>query len=138
MEIYACIHYAVLAFLILNCNHCSVSRPAMTKLVSMKKRDGSKGKLRIIEWITAHKPAQCVDFAHQLLVDKLSVKKLHMKHENDKDEFVRAVLERWISRDDDDEDEESVECTWEALVSCCQEADLDGDFVKLLRDNVPK
>ena len=108
----------------------------MNELISMQKRDGSKGKLRIIEWITSHEPTQCDDFAHKLLVDKLSVKKLHTKHQNDKDEFVRGVLKRWISRDDGDEDEESVECTWEALVSCCQEAGLDGDFVKLLRDNV--
>ena len=110
----------------------------MNELISMQKRDGSKGKLTIIEWITAHKPAQCVDFAHKLLVDKLSVKKLHMKHENNMDNFVRAVLERWISRDDGNEDEESLECTWEALIGCCDGASLDGDFVKLLRDNVPK
>ena len=104
----------------------------------MQKRDGSKGKLRIIEWITSHKPTQCDDFANMLLVDKLLVKKIRVMHENDKEKFVRAVLERWISRDDDDEDEESLECTWKALVSCCHDAGLDGDFVKLLRDNVPK
>ena len=115
----------------------TASRPTMNELISMQKRDGSKGKLKIIKWITSHKPTQCDDFANKLLVDKLPVKELRKKHQGD-DEFVRAVLKRWISRDDDDEDEESVECTWEALVSCCQEADLDGDFVKLLRDNVPK
>ena len=54
------------------------------------------------------------------------------------DEFVRAVLERWISRDDDNEDKESLVYTWEALICCCQEANLDGDIVKLLRDNAPK
>ena len=110
----------------------------MDELISMKKRDGSKGKLRIIKWITSHEPTQCDDFAHKLLVDRLSVKEIRTKHQNDKDKFVRAVLERWISRDDGDEDEESLECTWEALVRCCQDAGLDGDFVKLLRDNVPK
>ena len=86
------------------------------KLVSIQKRDGSKGKLRIIKWITSHEPTQCADFAHKLLVNKLSVKEIHTKHQNDKDEFVRAVLKRWISKDDGDEDEESLECTWEALV----------------------
>ena len=109
----------------------------MNELVRMKKRDGSKGKLRIIEWITSHNSTQCADFAHILLVDKLVVKQLRMKHEG-VDEFVQAVLERWISRDDDDEDEESLECSWETLVRCCQAAGLDGDFVKLLHDNVPK
>ena len=103
----------------------------------MRKRDGSRGNLRIIEWITAHKYTQCVDFAHKLLVDKLSVKKLSVKHSDDKDEFVRAVIKRWLDRDDDDEDEESLPCTWEALVVCAQDAGLDGVFVKLLRDNVP-
>ena len=102
----------------------------------MKKRDGSKGKLRIIEWITAHEYAQCVDFAHKLLIDPLTVKKLLTKHSN-KDEFVRAVLLRWLDRDDDDEYEESMPCTWEAIVQCVEDADLDGEFLKLLRDNVP-
>ena len=46
----------------------------------MQKRDGSKGKLRIIKWITTHEPTQCGDFAHKLLVDKLSVKQLRKKH----------------------------------------------------------
>ena len=110
----------------------------MDELISMQKRDGSKGKLRIIDWITSHDFTQCVDFAHKLLVDKLLVKRLRMKYQDNKDEFVRAVLQRWISRDDDDEDEESLECTWEVLVSCCHGAGLDGDFMKLLRNNVPK
>ena len=115
----------------------TASRPTMNELVSMQKRDGSKGKLRIFEWIASHELTRCVDFAHKLLVDRLLVKQLRKKHRGE-DEFVRAVLERWISRDDGDKDEESLECTWEALVGCCHDAGLDGDFVKLLRDNVPK
>ena len=110
----------------------------MNELISMQKRDGSKGKLRIIKWITSHEPTQCDDFANKLVVDKLSVKEIRVMYQNDKEKFVRAVLERCISRDDDDEDEESLECTWETLVGCCQDAGLDGVFVKLLRDNVPK
>ena len=109
----------------------------MNELISMQKRDGSKGKLRVIKWIASHELTQCADFARKLLVDELSVKEIRKKHQSE-NEFVRAVLERWISRDDDDEDEESLECTWEALISCCHDAGLDGDFVKLLRDNVPK
>ena len=111
----------------------------MSELISMQKRDGSKGKLvKIIEWITAHELAQCVDFAHKLLVDPLPVKKLTTKHKENKEEFVRAVLQKWLARDDDDESEESLPCTWDALVKCCEDANLDGAFVKLLRDNIPE
>ena len=87
----------------------------MNNLISMQKRDGSKGKLGIIKWITTHEPTQCDDFAHKLLVDKLSVKEIRVMYQNDKAKFVRAVLERWISRDDDDKDEESLKCTWHSL-----------------------
>ena len=110
----------------------------MSKLISMQKTDGSKGKLKIIEWITAHKLTQCVDFAHKLLVDALPVKQLSTKHEENKEEFVRAVLQKWLDRNDNDESEESLPCTWDALVKCCEDANLDGVFVKLLRDNTPK
>ena len=89
-----------------------------------------------MEWIITHRSTQCVYFAYQLLVDNFTVKRLYKKHP-DKNEFVRAVLERWLDRDDDDEDAESMPCTWEALVQCAQDAGLDGDFVKLLKDNVP-
>ena len=103
----------------------------------MKKRDGTKGKLKIIAWITSHKLPQCVDFAHKLLVDPLIVKTLCTDY-TDKEEFVRAVLQRWISRDDDDDDEESLPCTWEALVQCGRDASLDGQFVSRFRDYIPK
>ena len=114
------------------------SRPTMNDLVSMQKRDGSKGKLKIIQWITAHELAQCDDFAHKLLVGALPVKQLSTKHKESKDEFIRAVLQKWLVRDDDDENEESLPCTWEALVKCCEDANLDGVFIKELRDNIPK
>ena len=109
----------------------------MSELISMQKRDGSKGKLRIIEWITAHESTQCVDFAHKLLVDALPVKTLSTKYKERKEEFVRAVLQKWLDRDDDDENEESIPCTWDALVRCCEDANLDGIFIKLLRSNIP-
>ena len=54
------------------------------------------------------------------------------------EKFVRAVLQKWLDRDDDDESEESLPCTWDALVQCCEEANLDRVFKKLLRDNIPK
>ena len=109
----------------------------MKELISMKKRDGSKGKLAIIEWITAHELTKCEDFAH-ILLPALPVKKLCTKHGNNKEEFVRAVLQKWIERDYEDESEESLPCTWDALVMCSEDAKLDGVFIKLLRDNIPK
>ena len=109
----------------------------MNELISMKKRDGSKGSLKIIHWITSHDLAQCEDFAHKLLADRPTVRKLRRKHQ-DVDDFIRAVLKKWLDRDDDDDDEESLPCTWESLIKCSHDASLDGEFVKLLRDNIPK
>ena len=88
-----------------------------------------------LDWITAHDSSQCDNFGHKLLNDRLAMKKLRKKHKDDDDKFIRAVLEKWLSRDDDDK-KGSLPCTWEALVQCAQEAGLDGEFVKLLRDNV--
>ena len=105
----------------------------------MRKKDGSKGKLKIIEWITAHELTECVDFAHTLL-PALPVKKLRNKHGNNKEEFVRDVLQTWIDKDDDDDEEEdeSPPCTWNALVKCCEDANLDGKFVNLLKNYICK
>ena len=107
----------------------------MNDLISMKRRDGSGKKLKIIDWITAHDSSQCDDFGHKLLDDTLAMKKLRRDHKDDNDQFIRAVLRKWLSRDDDEE-EGSLPCTWESLVECAEDADLDGVFVKLLRDNV--
>ena len=103
----------------------------------MSKREDSTEKLEIIEWITAHESTKCVDFAYTLL-PALPVKKLRTKHGDNKEEFVRAVLQRWIDRDDDDKSDKSPPCTWNALVKCCEDAKLDGMFVNLLRDYIPK
>ena len=60
------------------------------------------------------------------------------KRKLDDDEFVRAVFDSWLGRDDDDKDEDSMECSWESLVQCAEVSGLDGVFVKQLRDNVPR
>ena len=106
------------------------------QLICMKRRDGSGEKLRIIPIITAHERTTCEDFAYILLGDSLTVRKLRREH-NDIEEFIRAVLRKWLDRDDEDEDEESMPCTWEALVQCAEDAGLDRIYVKLLKDNVP-
>ena len=104
----------------------------------MEKRDGSrKRKLSIIDKISCHDTSKCDDFARNLLGDRLTVNGLRKKHKGD-DEFVRAVFDSWLSRDDDDEDEDSMECSWESLVQCAEDSGLDGVFVKQLRDNVPR
>ena len=109
----------------------------MADLISMKRRDGTRGKFRIIEWITTHEPTVCKDFAYKLLIDELTVRKLQMKHK-DSEEFVRTVFEKWLSRDDDDEDEILQPCTWESLIQCAKVSGLDGMFLILLRDNAPR
>ena len=106
----------------------------MNDLISMKRRDGSDENLEIIEWITSHTSSQCDNFGHKLLNNRLAIRKLRKNLKSD-ELFVSAVLEKWLSRDDDDK-KGSLPCTWEALVQCAQEAGLDGEFVKLLRDNV--
>ena len=110
----------------------------MADLISMKRRDGTRGKFHIIDWMP-HMSLLCVKTAYKLLIDELTVKKLHiqMKHK-DSEEFVRAVFEKWLSRDDDDEDEMSQPCTWESLIQCAEDSGLDGIFIKLLRENVPR
>ena len=107
----------------------------MNDLISIKRRDGSDKDLEILDWITAHDSNQCDNFGHKLLKDRLAMKKLRKEHKDDDDKFIRAVLKKWLSRDDDDK-KGSLPCTWEALVQCAQKAGLDGEFVKLLRDNV--
>ena len=107
----------------------------MSDLISMKMRDGSEEKLEIIRWITSHTSTKCDDFAHKLLNNRLTVRELRKKYDKD-DEFVRAVLEKWLSRDDDSK-KGSLPCTWDTLVQCVDESDLDGVFHKLLKDNVP-
>ena len=72
----------------------------MPDLISMKMRDRSEERLQIIPWITSHTSTKCVDFAHKLLNDRLTVRELRKKHIRD-DEFVRAVLNKWVGRDDD-------------------------------------
>ena len=127
--------YFILLFCCCYCSSLhSVPRPTMPDLISMKRRDGSEKKLEIIRWIISHTSAKCDDFAHKLLNDRLTVRELRNKHSKN-DEFVRAVLDKWVSRDDDSK-EGSLPCTWDTLVQCVDESDLDGEFLKLLKDNV--
>ena len=40
--------------------------------------------------------------------------------------------------DYDEEEKESIPCTWEALIKCVDDAGLDRNLVKELRTNVPR
>ena len=62
--------------------------------------------------------------------------KLRKRHSDD-DEFVRAAFNKWLSRDDDNEEEDSIPCTWEALIKCVDDAGLNRDLLKELSNNVP-
>ena len=101
----------------------------MNQLISLKKTDGSGEYLRIIRWIASLSHSECMDFAHLLLVDPVKVR-THQKLSNS-DEFVRAVLEDWLSRGDGSR---AVPRTWTALADCMEAAGLPGDLVKAVRD----
>ena len=104
----------------------------MNQLISLKKTDGSGEYLRIIRWIASLSRSECMDFAHLLLNDPVKVRK-HQKLSNS-DDFVRAVLEDWLSSGDDSR---AVPCTWEALADCMEAAGLPGDLVKAIRETFP-
>ena len=93
------------------------NKPTIIQLISLI--DGSGEYLRVIEWITSLSRSECVDFAHLLLVDPVKVR-IHQKLSNS-DEFVRAVLEDWLSRG---ERSRAVPRTWTALADCMEDAGL--------------
>ena len=107
-------------------------KPTTIQLISLKKTDGSGEYLRVIEWITSLSCSKCMDFAHLLLVDPVKVE-THQK-KSSTDEFVRAVLEDWLSSGDDSK---AVPRTWEALADCMEAAGLPGTLVKAIRETCP-
>ena len=54
-----------------------------------------------------------------------------------KDEFVRKVINDWLSRDDDDPNDSAAPRTWAALAECVTDAGLDGALAKAIRDTFP-
>ena len=63
------------------------------------------------------------------------------KYENEckeKDGFVRKVLKDWLSRNnDDDHNDSAVPRTWAALADCITDAGLPGKLAKVIRDTFP-
>ena len=70
---------------------------------------------------------QCTDLAHMLLKDDDLVRR-YQKECKDKNEFVRRVLDDWLSRDDRDPNDSAVPRTWSSLAECISDADLHGDL----------
>ena len=81
--------------------------------------------------------AKSAVFAHKLLNNPVAVGRLRRKHPRVED-FFPAVLSDWVSRADDDPADEAVRRTWEALAACVEEAGLDEDLAKTIRDICPQ
>ena len=112
----------------------TADRPKQHELILIKNADGNK--LEVIEWITSHEQWRCVDFADMLLKDDVLIRR-YQNSNMGKDEFVRAVLRDWLSRDDGDSTDSAVPRTWSALAGCVSDAGLDGALAKAIRDTYP-
>ena len=106
----------------------------MRQLIVLKKSDGSEGHLRVVDWITSLPHSKCYDFAHLLLNNSIQVRR-HQKQAACDDKFVRAVLEEWLCQHDGGSADEAIPRTWAALAECVEDAGLDGDLAKAIRDN---
>ena len=107
----------------------TADKPTMDQLICLEMSDKSGQYLRIIEWITSLSQSRCIDFAHLLLVDPVKLR-THQKISST-DEFVRAVLEDWLSHGDDSR---AVPRTWAGLVDCMDRASLPGDLIKAVKE----
>ena len=76
---------------------------------------------------------QCTDLAHMLLKDDDLVNK-YKQECKDKNEFVRRVLDDWLSRDNRDPNDSAVPRTWSSLAECISDADLPGDLATPIND----
>ena len=109
-------------------------KPTMRQLIVLKKSDGSEGHLRVVDWITSLPRSKCDDFAYVLLNNMIRVRS-HRKQATCDDEFIRAVLEDWLSQPDRGSADEALPCTWEALADCVEDAGLDRALAEAIRDN---
>ena len=109
-------------------------RPTYNQLLHFQKADGSN--LKVIQWITALEQWRCIDFAHVLLKDGVLVSKYNTECK-EKDEFVRKVLNDWLSWNDNDPNDLAAPRTWAALAECVTDAGLPGTLAKAIRDTFP-
>ena len=82
----------------------------------------------IIGTMAVHGP-----IAHMLLKDDDLVRR-YQKECKDKNEFVRRVLDDWLSRDDRDLNDSVVPRTWSSLAECISDADLPGDLATAINE----
>ena len=112
----------------------SADKPTMRQLIVLKKSGGSEGHLRVVDWISSLPRSKCYDFAHLLLNNSIQVRS-HRKQAACDDEFIRAVLEDWLSQPEGESADEVIPRTWAALAECVEDAGLDGALAKAIRDN---
>ena len=120
-----CTHFSFISFI----DVTTLVRPEWGELIQIDRKDG-KGPLRIIDFIASQPNTICEDFAYLLLNDRVKVKGI-LETKKNKDEFVRAVLEKWVAA----VDATTLPCTWENLVKSMERAKLDEITVKAIRDN---
>ena len=119
-----------------NCNSCHLSctfnmntpatsdKPEFQDLIHLDMNDG-RDSLRIMAAITSHPEVKCADFAHVLLKDRVKVSGLKDKHKQDKEHFVRAVLEDWVAHTPDR--------SWQDLIKAMEHAEMDGEIVNKIK-----
>lgn len=98
-------------------------KPEFQDLIHLDMNDG-RDSLRIMAAITSHPEVKCADFAHVLLKDRVKVLGLKNKHSQDKEQFVRAVLEDWIATPDR---------SWQDLIKAMEQAAMDGEIVNKIK-----
>ena len=86
--------------------------------------DGGRDSLRIMAAITSHSEGKCADFAHVLLKDRVKVSGLKDKYKQDKEQFVRGVLDDWIATPDR---------SWQDLIKAMEHAAMDGEIVNKMK-----
>ena len=102
----------------------------MADLVALTKPDG--GRLRIMEIISSHSMATCVMFAEVLLNDRLVVQKFKKNSRGEVEEFIQAVLSKWISSVGGP----PVECNWPNLLDCMSKAGMDEFSIHTIKEVV--
>ena len=118
-KIYVCVMH--------NCNiymnaPATSDKPEFQDLIYLDMNGGRE--LRIMAAITSHPEVTCTDFAHVLLKDRVKVSGLKDKHKQDKEHFVRAVLEDWIATPDR---------SWQDLIKAMEKAAMDGEIVNKIK-----
>ena len=58
----------------------------------------------------------------------------YQKECKEKNEFVRRVLDDWLSRDDRDPNDSAVPRTWSSLAECISDADLPGGLATAINE----